>query len=60
MLRHFRDTVLSKTSEGQELIRLYYTWSPVIVQAIQEDEESKEDIKQMIDGVLPMIGRELK
>ncbi|MCK4825688.1 hypothetical protein KA005_58615, partial [bacterium] len=31
ILRGYRDNILSKTSEGQEIIRLYYEWSPVIV-----------------------------
>jgi len=55
LLRHFRDKVLSKTPEGQEIIRLYYEWSPVIVKAMEEDEKFKEEVKKMIDGVLPLI-----
>jgi hypothetical protein len=55
LLRQFRDTVLSTTPEGQELIRLYYEWSPVIVEMIEEDEEFKQEVKEMIDGVLLSI-----
>ena len=55
LLRAFRDEVLSQTPEGQEIIRLYYQWSPVIVKAMKEDEELKEEVKGMIDGVLPLI-----
>jgi hypothetical protein len=55
LLRSFRDNVLSQTPEGQELIRLYYQWSPVIVKAMESDEEFKEEIKEMIDGVWEMI-----
>lgn len=58
-LRHFRDTILSKNSEGQELIKLYYQWSPVIVKAMEEDEAFKKEVKQMIDGVLLMIGKDI-
>ena len=54
-LRNFRDSVLSTTPEGQELIKLYYEWSPAIVRAMEEDEEFREDVKEMIDGVLIMI-----
>jgi len=54
-LRSFRDNVLSQISEGQEIIRLYYEWSPAIVKAMEEDEEFKEKIKEMIDGILPLI-----
>ena len=57
-LRKFRDEVLSKTPEGQEIIRLYYEWSPVIAGAMEEDGEFKKEVEEMIDGVLPLI-REL-
>ena len=55
ILRYFRDNILSKTPEGQELIRLYYEWSPTVVRAMEEDEEFKEEIKELIDGVLVLI-----
>jgi len=54
-LRKFRDGVLSKTSEGREIIKLYYQWSSAIVKAMEEDEEFKEEVKEMVDGVLPLI-----
>jgi len=49
LLRHFRDNTLSKTAEGQKLIKLYYQWSPMIV---------KEEVEGMIDGVLELITEE--
>jgi hypothetical protein len=55
VLRHFRDNVLSQSQEGQELIKLYYLWSPVIVQAMEEDKEFKKEVKEIINSVLPMI-----
>ena len=45
ILRHFRDKVLSKIPEGQEIIRLYYEWSPVIVKAMELDGNFKKEIK---------------
>jgi hypothetical protein len=54
-LRKFRDNILSQSPIGRELIELYYEWSPSIVEAMEEDEEFKEDVKQMIDGVLELI-----
>lgn len=57
-LRVFRDNVLSKTQEGRELITLYYQWSPVIVKAMEQDEEFKQEIKDIVDEILPMIGGE--
>ena len=55
LLRAVRDNLLSQTPEGQELIKLYYRWSPVIVKAMETDEEFKEEFKDMIDELLPMI-----
>jgi len=55
LLRYFRDNVLSQTPEGQEIIRLYYQWSPAIVKAMEEDEEFKEQMKEMVGGVLELI-----
>lgn len=59
ILRQFRDNTLSKTPEGQEIIRLYYEWSPLIVKAIAEDEGFKEEVKETIDGFLPLIREEV-
>jgi hypothetical protein len=56
LLRYFRDNALSQSLEGQEIIRLYYKWSPVIVRAMEEDEEYKGQVREMIDGVLELIG----
>jgi hypothetical protein len=56
-LRLFRDAVLSQSHEGQELIKLYYQWSPAIVRAMEADEEFKQEIKDMIDEILPMISQ---
>ena len=55
LLRNFRDKILSQTPVGQEIIKLYYEMSPVLVKAIGEDEQLKEDLKEMIDGFLPLI-----
>ena len=55
LLHSIRDNILSKSHEGRELIRLYYLWSPVIVGAMEDDEEFREDIKGIIDGIMPMI-----
>ena len=40
---------------GKELIKLYYQWSPVIVKAMEADEEFKEDVKALVDGILGMV-----
>lgn len=59
LLREFRNNVLSTTPEGLEIIRLYYEWSHVIVKAMGEYEEFKVEVKEMVDGVLELIGKEM-
>jgi len=55
LLRYFRDTVLSKTLDGRDMIRLYYAWSPFIVKTMEADEALKKQAKEMMDGILPLI-----
>ena len=57
LLRSIRDNLLSKSLEGRELIKLYYQWSPVIVKAMQADEEFKQAVKDIIDEILPVISQ---
>ena len=37
---------------------LYYQWSPTIVKAMEDDEEFKGEIKEMIVRILVVIGGE--
>ena len=60
ILRRFRDEVLSKTPLGKEIIKLYYQLSPAIVKIMVADEELKEEVKEMIEGILPMIKRKME
>ena len=55
LLRAFRNNALSKTREGRELIKLYYQLSPIIVNAMEADEDFKQEVKEMIDEVLLLI-----
>ena len=57
LLRAVRDNLLRQTPEGQELIKLYYQWSPLMVRAMQADETFKQDVKEMIDGMLALMGK---
>ncbi len=54
-LRTFRSNVLGKTREGRELIDLYYQWSPAIVNAIEADDDFKQEVKDIMDLMLTMI-----
>ncbi len=55
LLKAFRDNLLSKTPAGQQMINLYYQWSPAIVEAMGTDEVFKARVKGIIDGTLPLI-----
>ena len=57
-LRNVRDTYLSNSPEGREIIRLYYQWSPFLVQAVGADEELKKEMKAVIDDFLQLMGVE--
>jgi len=54
-LRYLRDTIMSSTHEGQELIRVYYEWTPLIGKALDADKEFKQELQSLIDGVLTLI-----
>ena len=58
LLRKFRDDILSRTQVGQAIITQYYEVSPLIAKAMEEDEQFKEEIKEMIDEVLMLLERE--
>ena len=58
LLRSFRDNLLKRTPEGREIIRLYYEWTPYTIKAVEEDEGFEEEIKTIIDKVLPIIRAE--
>jgi hypothetical protein len=55
VLRFVRDSVLSATPEGREMIKLYYRLSPAIMIAIQSDEALKAEIKELVDGFLSLM-----
>jgi hypothetical protein len=55
LLRNFRDRILRKTPEGQQLIKLYYAWSPILLKAIDEDGGIRAEITETIDGILPLL-----
>jgi hypothetical protein len=60
LLRYLRDNVLSATPEGREIVRLYYRLSPVIVKVMREDEEFKEEVKAVVDGILQLTKKEIE
>ena len=55
LLRYFKDNLLNQTPEGRELIKIYSQWSPILLEVIEEDEEFKEEVREMIDGGLELM-----
>jgi hypothetical protein len=60
LLKYLRDNQLNQNPEGRGLIRLYYEWGPVIAEVMEKDEVFKENVKEMIDGILQLIEEETK
>ena len=60
LLRRFRDTIVRTTPEGRQLIKLYYQLSPAIVSAMEEDQLFKEELREIMKGVLSMITGEIE
>jgi hypothetical protein len=47
--------VLIKTPEGREIIKLYYQWSPLIAKVMKEDKKFRDDIRKIMDDIIPLI-----
>jgi len=54
-LRSFRDKVLCSTPGGQEIIKLYYAYSPLLVEAMEADGAFKQEMRGLIDMSLLLI-----
>jgi hypothetical protein len=55
-LRQFRDTVLAKTPVGRCIIRLYYAWSPAMIEIIQTAPKMRRELRSYADRMLARIG----
>jgi len=60
ILRALRDNFLKEELVGRELIHIYYANSPMFVKMLEEDVEFKEEVKELIDGVLELIEEEME
>jgi hypothetical protein len=59
LLREYRDNVLSKTPEGQELIKTYYKISPTVTKLLEQRPLLKNRTKALIDSILPGIRKKV-
>ena len=60
LLREYRDKVLSKTPEGQELIKTYYKFSPTVTKLLEQRPLLKNRAKAFIDSMLPGIRKKVE
>ena len=60
LLRKYRDNVLSKTPEGQEIIKTYYKFCPTIVDLLEDRPALKNRAKALIDSMLPGIRKKVE
>jgi hypothetical protein len=60
LLREYRDNVLSKTTEGQELIKTYYKFSPTVRKLLEQRPLLKNRAKAFIDSMLPEIRKKVE
>ena len=60
LLREYRDKVLSKTSEGQEIIKTYYKFSPPVTKLLEQRPLLKNRAKAFIDSMLPGIKKKVE
>jgi len=52
ILRRYRDEVLVKTPDGQETIRLYYEWSPLLVEVIEDNEGLRQQVGYLCETII--------
>ena len=60
LLRKYRDNVLSKTPEGQEIIKTYYKFSPTVTELLEQRPLLKNRAKAFIDSMLPKIRKKVE
>jgi len=56
--RYLRDSVLRKTTEGREIIKIYYDWSPHLVRALEDEAALKDQVKKVLDQIFILIKHE--
>jgi hypothetical protein len=60
LLRKYRDTVLSKTPEGQEITKTYYEFSPIVTNLLEQRPLLNNRAKSFIDSMLPGIRKKVE
>lgn len=59
-LRQFRDTVLSKSTAGRAMIKLYYEYSNNIIQIFETNPAIKAQAQELAEQVIPQVDKLLR
>ena len=54
-MRCLRDSLLVKSKEGREIIRLYNQYNTLIISVMKEDPDFKNQVKNILDEWIPII-----
>lgn len=54
-LRAFRDEKLAKTESGRTIVKLYYTYSPVICKLLNSHPQIKEGARESLEMLMPFL-----
>jgi hypothetical protein len=60
LLKNYRDKVLRKTTEGQDIIKTYYKFSPTATKLLDQRPLLKNKVKALIDSMLPKIRKKVE
>jgi hypothetical protein len=60
LLKNYRDEVLSKTTDGQKIIKTYYKFSPTVTQLLEQMPLIKKRAKTFLDSMLPGIRKKVE
>lgn len=60
LLRTIRDSVLSQTPEGRQIIQVYYALAPSLVKAMETDDALRAEVKGLLDAFLSLLANPRK
>jgi ABC-type amino acid transport substrate-binding protein len=60
LIRKVRDDVLNKSDAGRAFIKLYYQMSPALLQAMTESKAFKQEVREILDLIVPVLREEIR
>jgi len=60
LIRKVRDDVLKKSDAGRAFIKLYYQMSPALLQAMTESKAFKQEVREILDLIVPVLREEIR